>query len=273
MKICIMSTEKQYETGRIREEAEKRGHSVSVKSPAKFGEGFGFNVLLVRAVMRHTREAVKIAEKARRKGIRVVDERIALIGGRNKYRNYVLFKKAGLFVPRMFMLEGGNACRAEDFGPEDVVVKDVRGKRGRGVYRCKKSALEKFVSSLDRRKKYMVQEFVPLARELRVFVVGKKVLGAFSKETENWKRNIAQGARAVKHEPSSGECEVALKAAGILHTEIAGVDVGITGSGKLFVLEVNRSPLFRGFEGATGVNVALEIVKYLEEKCGKAAKN
>ncbi|MBU1939520.1 RimK family alpha-L-glutamate ligase [Candidatus Micrarchaeota archaeon] len=285
MRIRILSIEKQHEIARISSEAERRGHTVKfilldgkTKTDSEFG--FDFDVLLIRAVRGFAGKAKEIARLAVKRGINVVDARLAGAGSRSKYENYMLFRKAGLYVPRMFLLrKAGDAVKAGRLRTEDVVVKDVNGKRGEGLYKCKNNAaavkalfarLHK--SKKNRKNKFMVQEFVPAEHELRIFVVGGKVLGAFSKETKKWRHNVARGARAVKFRATPAQRKTAVKAAHVLETEIAGVDIGIAKGKRLFVLEVNRSPQFRGFERSTGVNAALEIVKYLEGKAKNKAR-
>jgi glutathione synthase/RimK-type ligase-like ATP-grasp enzyme len=108
-------------------------------------------------------------------------------------------------------------------------------------------------------------------KELRVLVVGKKVLGGFKKLSADWRHNVARGAIPVKEKLSAQEKKVALKAAQATKMEIAGVDLALS-KGKHYVFEVNRSPQFKGFQKAhPDLNIAKEIVKYLEWK-GKRKK-
>ncbi len=267
MKLLIISVEIQPEIKRIEEEAKRLGFSVEIMKPSEVEKRHleKFTHLLIRAIRGERDDAREIARTALNKGLVVVDEKIALGLGKNKYQNYMLFKKNGLFVPKTLMLDEKNLERAGEFMGDEIVVKNVSGKRGEDLYRVRKSEIGKLMRKLDRKQKYMVQEFVPIKRELRVLIIGKNVLGAFYKETADWRHNISLGAKPVKEALSEEVMETALKAVRIVGTEIAGVDIAFTEKG-LFVLEVNRSPGFMGFEKATGVNVANEIVKYLEGK-------
>ena len=58
---------------------------------------------------------------------------------------------------------------------------------------------------------------------------------------------------------------VSRKAAKVLGLSVAGVDLIQSNRGPL-VLEVNSSPGLEGIEKATGIDVADEIIKYLEEQ-------
>jgi ribosomal protein S6--L-glutamate ligase len=57
---------------------------------------------------------------------------------------------------------------------------------------------------------------------------------------------------------------LAIKAAKASGNEFAGVDIMFDSKNRPYILESNRAPQFDGFEHATGVNVAQEIVKYIE---------
>ena len=61
------------------------------------------------------------------------------------------------------------------------------------------------------------------------------------------------------------EEESAIKAAKVLGLSVAGVDLIQSNRGPL-VLEVNSSPGLEGIEKATGIDVADEIIQYLEEQ-------
>jgi len=62
---------------------------------------------------------------------------------------------------------------------------------------------------------------------------------------------------------SRDEEVVAIKAAKALGLHVAGVDMLQSDRGPL-VIEVNSSPGLEGIEGATGHDIAGEIVKFIE---------
>jgi glutathione synthase/RimK-type ligase-like ATP-grasp enzyme len=55
---------------------------------------------------------------------------------------------------------------------------------------------------------------------------------------------------------------LALRATEVLGLELSGVDV-VRGGRGYSVIEVNSAPGFEGFERATGVNTAAEIMRYV----------
>ena len=267
MKLLILSVEEQPEIERLKEEAKKSGHGVEVKSPEKSTERVlpSFTHVLVRAVKGAGEAAKEIAMKARSLGLRVVDERLATGKGFNKAAIYSILKKNGFSVPETIAFEEKNFPAIRKFQGKEVIIKDVKGKRGQDVFKVNKPELELFSQRLDKSKKYLAQEFLRIDKELRVLVVGTKVVGGFSKQSSNWKKNIAAGATPVKEQLSVEIKNASVKAASITKTEIAGIDLALVG-GKIFVLEVNRAPGFIGFEKATGKNAAKEIIQYVASK-------
>jgi len=114
----------------------------------------------------------------------------------------------------------------------------------------------------------LVQKFIPNQGDYRVFVIGDKVVTAMQRvrgKDEKFLNNIAQGAKAIPYQVNSEEASLAIKITKTLGYQIAGVDLFKTKTGWK-IIEVNRSPGFRGLMGATGVNIPLEIVKYLKNK-------
>ena len=80
----------------------------------------------------------------------------------------------------------------------------------------------------------------------------------------SFKANISRGGDGEPF-PLNGAIEaLALASAAAVNLEIAGVDLLFDGEGYC-VCEVNSAPGFSGFEQATGLNVAREIL----EHCGR----
>ena len=83
----------------------------------------------------------------------------------------------------------------------------------------------------------------------------------------NWsspKTNIFAGARPEPLEISDELESLAIKAAQVTKTEIAGVDIVESDRGFL-VLEVNSIPGFTALQKVSTVNVAEEIINYFLE--------
>ncbi|HZX19406.1 MAG TPA: ATP-grasp domain-containing protein [archaeon] len=265
MHILILSVEKQFEIQRIIEEAEKRGHStvfMLLKKNLKIDYS-KFDALLLRAIEGEIHVAQKIALSFFKRNKIVVDEKIAKKKNRTKLGNYILFKKAGLYVPETISFTKKNLEKILSFPSDEIVLKPMKGKRGKGIVKFSKKLLVKNAPKFFG-KDFIAQEFADIKREYRVYVCGTKTFNGAEKVSASWIHNMSQGAKPRKIKLSSKVKKLALKASKAVQTEIAGVDIGVTSKG-LFVIEVNRSPGFRFFE-SLGYNFAEKIVKYLEEK-------
>jgi ribosomal protein S6--L-glutamate ligase len=83
-----------------------------------------------------------------------------------------------------------------------------------------------------------------------------------------FRSNLHRGGVATVIKLSKAEKMAALGAAKALGLAIAGVDLLQSERGPL-ILEVNSSPGLEGIEKATGINIAKEIVEYIEESVQK----
>jgi ribosomal protein S6--L-glutamate ligase len=266
--LVIVSVEKQWEIEEIKKAAEKRGHQVKVAHPQEIlidtSSKKEFDLALFRPLSGAATQGRSLATALHAKGIPLVDEKLVFEPGGNKFKNYWAMKKAGLHIPKTLLLNQAGVKEASGWKRE-IVVKPLGGKRGEEIYKCKGGELASLVKKLSK-KEFLLQEFIPVEKELRVLVVGKKVLGAFKKESADWRHNVARGAVPVKEKVSPQVKRVALKAARATKLEIAGVDLALS-QGRWFVFETNRSPQFKGFQQANpDLHVAEAIVSYLEKK-------
>jgi ribosomal protein S6--L-glutamate ligase len=271
MKVLFLTMNKScYETKRLEEEMQKKGIEFLTKKPEEFNEELSdFNALLIRSIQGQTKTAKKIALQALQKKLAVVDEKLAKGLGGTKYRNHLRFEKAGLPVPKTFLLPKA-LRKINEFRSKELVIKPVAGKQGKGIEKIKnkKEELKKFMEKIQNEKlrRYMVSEFLSIKKEFRIFVIGKKVVGGFEKISDSWIHNISKGATPKSIKVSDKLAALSLRASKASFNEITGVDIAETNEGDFFVLEANRAPGFEGLEKATGKNIAREIIDYLEEK-------
>ena len=112
----------------------------------------------------------------------------------------------------------------------------------------------------------IVQEYIKEAKgaDIRAFVVHGKVVGAMKRQGAEgeFRSNLHRGGVATVIKLSRLERQAALNAAKALGLDVAGVDMLQSDRGPL-ILEVNSSPGLEGIEGATGINIAAEIVNFV----------
>ena len=207
-------------------------------------------------------------------GVRVLNPPRALETCVDKYLATAYLKAAGLPVPPTIVCQHAEAAQ-EAFATlgGDVVVKPVFGSEGRGMVRVSDPELAwRTFRTLERTQCVLyLQQFIRHPGwDLRVFVLGGRVLTSMRRVADgDWRTNVAQGGTAEKFQPDADLEELALRAARSLGAAVAGVDLLPGPGGEWYVIEVNAVPGWRALAPVTGIDVALELVRYLaDEYCG-----
>ncbi len=231
------------------------------------------DVVFVRAIPSGSLEQVIFRMDALRMlehgGVRVVNSATAIEHGVDKYYTSARLHDAGLPTPRTLVAERFEDAMAafEELGG-DVVVKPLFGSEGRGIVRVTDgdTAYRAFRALELGRYIYCIQEFVPHGREdIRVFVVGERVVGTMLRRGNGWKTNASQGAKGVPYEPDDRVVDLSLRAARVVGAEHAGVDILPGEDGEYSVIEVNTIPGWRALRSATGVDAAHCLVEHVLE--------
>ena len=155
-----------------------------------------------------------------------------------------------------------------------IILKGSGGDRGTRVFKADNlKQLEKLVRKLrtsetKEGKRYMIQEYIENDGDYRVLVLGEKVLGVMkraSADKKEFRNNYSAGGTVVVAELPEEIKQLAVKAAKVCGLAVAGVDVAFRDFDmkKPVIWEVNKGPQFNGFMKATGIDVPMEIVKYL----------
>jgi gamma-F420-2:alpha-L-glutamate ligase len=209
-----------------------------------------------------------------RLGVRTVNPSYAIEATKDKLYAHQIFAEKGIPTPKTMLVKhpvNANLVDREIGWP--AIVKIMAGSYGKGVYQVtSKSRFQDFIEfahGINTDEAIIVQEYIDThpGEDLRVFVVGDKVLGAMKRSSKDgsFKANITRGGRGENY-PLTAEIEdLALRVARSLDLEIAGVDL-LFGKDGFLVCEANSAPGFEGFEKATGVNVAKAIIDYAKSK-------
>lgn len=96
--------------------------------------------------------------------------------------------------------------------------------------------------------------------DFRVFVIGGRVIAAMRRSGQDWIHNVAAGAICEAIAPSAALSDIALAAAKAVDIHYCGVDVIEASDGRLYVLEVNSIPAWRGLQGVAEVDIATSLV-------------
>jgi RimK family alpha-L-glutamate ligase len=232
----------------------------------------GFDTVIVRTMPPGSLEQVvfrmDVLHQLEAHGVRVLNPPRALEVCVDKYLASARLEQAGLPTPPTAVCQDAETAFSafQNLGG-DVVVKPLFGSEGRGMVRVDSPDLAwRVFRTLERLQAVLyVQQFIAHPGwDLRVFVLGGKVLAAMRRHAKDgWRTNVAQGGRAEAVSVTAEESRLALAAAQAVGAPVAGVDLLPRPDGGYHVLEVNAVPGWRALAPATGVDVALEIIRYL----------
>lgn len=199
-------------------------------------------------------------------GVRVINSPTAIERTVDKYYTSFLLADAGIPTPRTMVTENFDEALSAFRELGDVVVKPLFGSEGKGMVRVsdEDSAYRLFRTLELGRYVYYLQEYIPHGHEdIRAFVVGDRVVAAMRRRGAGWKTNFSQGAQVEPVALSAPLEELSLRAARLVGTEYAGVDLLPAEDGRTYVLEVNSIPGWRGLRKTTSQNIADVIVEHV----------
>jgi ribosomal protein S6--L-glutamate ligase len=193
----------------------------------------------------------------------------------DKFLTSAKLAAAGLTTPRTICCQTADDALAafEQLGG-DVVVKPLFGAEGRGIARLNDEALaERAFKMLAQLGAVLyLQEYIDHeGYDLRLFVLGERVLGMRRRNPLDWRTNVSRGATTEAFEPDAQLCELALKAASAVGAPIAGVDLLPAKSGELYAIEVNAVPGWQALSRTLNVDVAKLVLDFVAERVGARA--
>ncbi|MBZ0134812.1 MAG: 30S ribosomal protein S6--L-glutamate ligase [Planctomycetes bacterium] len=289
MKIAILSQgPRLYSTRRLREAAETAGHKVRVLDPLKFSLDVerrnphvyykekkveNFDAVIPRIGASVTFFGTAVVRQYEQMGVFCLNTSSAITTSRDKLRAFQILSRHNIGIPKTaFVRQRSSVMPAiERVGGAPVIIKLLEGTQGIGVILADTNKIaEAIVETLQSTKQnVLIQNFVEESKgsDVRAFVVGGRVVAAMRRSAQGseFRSNVHRGgvAKPVSLEPEYER--TAVMAAQIMGLRVAGVDMLESKSGPQ-VMEVNSSPGLEGIESATGVDIAGEIIKHIEEQ-------
>jgi len=200
--------------------------------------------------------------------VKLINSRESLEIASDKFLTSVFLENHDIPTPKTVICEDPHkALEAFDKLGGDCVLKPLYGSKGIGITRLNDKAFaENVIYTLGQLNQvFYLQEFIEHGnRDIRILVLGDKVITGMYRVSDSWKTNIYTGARAEPIKLTDDMKNLAIKAAKITKTEIAGVDI-IECEKGLTVLEVNSIPGFTALQKVTNINIAEEIINYFLE--------
>lgn len=276
-----------YSTKRIVEEAENLDHHIEqidhTKCVVKLGKGKPqilycgenitneFDAVIPRIGSKVTRHGAAVVKQFEMNGIFSTARSLSITRARNKVRTLQIMARKGIPIPEtLFAINPDNIKeQIEILGGAPVIIKLQEGTQGLGVIlaETKKSAKSIIDTFYKMDTSILIQEFIEESNgeDIRIFVVGNKVIASMKRSSEvgEFRSNVHIGGNTEAIKPSAKEQSIALNATKYLGLGVAGVDLIRSKKGPLLI-EVNASPGLQGIEAATGVNIAKEIILFVE---------
>ncbi|MFL5517792.1 MAG: RimK family alpha-L-glutamate ligase, partial [Gemmatimonadales bacterium] len=200
------------------------------------------------------------------RGVRVVNSARAIERTVDKFWTSALLEQCGLPTPETVVCESAEEAMAAFRALGDVIVKPLFGSMGLGMVRVADEEMAyRVVQTIEtiRGVFYLQRTIDHDGRDVRVFVLGSRVLAAIERRAQGWRTNIARGAVGRPIPLPDAWAGMALRAAAAVGADYAGVDLLPARDGTVYVLEVNGVPGWEGLQQATGIDVAGALVDHL----------
>ncbi|WP_061886426.1 ATP-grasp domain-containing protein [Aggregatibacter actinomycetemcomitans] len=296
MKFLMLCREPRlYSCQRLKDAAEENGHQMDIldpnrcliklqKNPPHFALYYQtdaeseaqllphYDAVLPRFGTTSTLMGCRVLHYFQARGVPCLNNADAFRNARDKWLSLQMLLQQGVAVPDS-LLAGieVNANHAVQHIGAPTILKTLSGSQGIGVILAERA--QSAVSILETLKQadvpVLLQEFVTEAdgTDLRCFVIGGRVVAAMQRVGQNgeFRANCHRGATAEKVILTEQEKQIALQAAKALGLDVAGVDLIRSAKGPL-VMEVNASPGLEMIEKTSGINIALQMILYLEQK-------
>ncbi|MEJ6950813.1 ATP-grasp domain-containing protein [Natronospora cellulosivora (SeqCode)] len=284
-------TEEHFETKRFLEEAEQMGIKISVYRPDQidvivtsedrksiFVDGHQVplpDFVLPRMGSGTSYFALALIRHLERLGVFCINSSVSIDTVKDKLFTHQILAESRLPVPKTMLLKFPvDHDHVEGHMGFPLIVKTLSGSLGRGVFlaenRDKFEDLARIIEIANPNMNIILQEMIQSSygKDLRVFVVGGRVIGSMMRESKDndYRANYSAGG-TVRSFPLTEEIEwLALEATKILGLNIAGVDLLFDKDNNFKICEVNSSPMFKGMESCNDINVPEEIFKYIKTR-------
>lgn len=205
---------------------------------------------------------MNILHTLQRQGMTIYNHARAIETTVDKGLTTQLLAEHGIATPNTWVCEYRQVAhplmqQALDNG-KTLVIKPLFGSQGKGVRLIEhpqQFALpqDMFVDGI-----YYLQEKIDCGvyqHDYRVFVVNGEPVAVMRRQGDDWLHNVARGARCSACDETDVS-DIGVQAAAAIGINYAGVDIMRDKNGKLWVIEVNSIPAWRGLQTITDLNIA-----------------
>ena len=174
----------------------------------------------------------------------------------------------GVATPATWVCESRQHAQSvvlrETMAGRPVVIKPLFGSQGQGVRKLEQGMrlpvpMEEHIDGL-----YYLQQYIDSGEgewhDYRVFVIAGRAIAAMKRHGSQWVNNVAMGGRCERIDTDNEIAALAIAAARAVDIDYCGVDVIRDRQGRLYVLEVNSIPAWRGLQSVTELDVKQLLV-------------
>jgi len=184
----------------------------------------------------------------------------------DKVKQSELFTLLGIPHPRTRIYDGRFRIEQilEDFSFPFIAKIPVGSSQGKGVFLIRNRVdLQLY---LEKGSPAYIQEYLPIDRDLRVVLLGAKVIHAYWRIAHpgEFRSNISLGGRISFENIQNGPLRFAEKVAHLCKFDEVGLDICIC-QNKYLVLEANMVYGLKGFEAA-GLHIYQLLAEWLKEQ-------
>ncbi|WP_018932500.1 ATP-grasp domain-containing protein [Gracilibacillus lacisalsi] len=191
-------------------------------------------------------------------GIRVYnDSRVATIAN-DKAQTHQLFASYQIPMVDTYFIKKAELMEYTFRFP--IIVKAVNGRSGNQVHMLDSLADLPPLTS----ERYIVQSLATPGKDLRVFVMGGKVIGSVLRESNSdFRANYTLGGNATLYPLSSSEQQLVDKIISILPADFIGIDFVFDEQGRLLFNEIEDIVGSRTLTSLTDINIAKLYLEHI----------
>lgn len=289
MRLTILSrAPKCYSTQRLVEAAKNKGHNVLVRDPLRFAmdmnegepdlyyKGKAIEVpdaVLPRIGTSITRYGTTVVRQFEQMDVYTPNTSSGIGNSRDKLRSLQILSRHDIGIPRTaYVSEKGDVEDAiARVGGTPVIIKLIEGTQGVGVILADKPEIAKAIIETlhSANQNVLIQKFVAESKgkDVRAFVINDRVVGAIRRtaQGQEFRSNVHRGGVATAIDLDPEYAKAAVRAAQIMGLKVCGVDM-LEGKNGPQIMEINSSPGLEGIEGATGLDIAGEVIDFISDQ-------
>ena len=238
-------------------------------------------VAIIRGSITRKDSWMDIVSTLEKDGICVVNSRQCISICADKYRTYLKLADYSINQPKTALITDAEKSK-EAFEKLNtkypIILKTLRGSKGVGVLFVESErgldSLCQVLYKQDEDADLLLQEYIPNDYDVRVLVLGGKVLANMKRPVieGDFRSNVSQGSEPVKidlTEVEITECLKAAKAVGGLWTAVDFIPSKNREKEPPHILEVNSSPGTEGIEKASGQNISKEVIEFFMKESNR----